>query len=116
MDHTEAQLHREIIHTREEIDDKLAELDERTRQKWQGLTSTMTDIIDYGVIARIREVQETSDRGRAVMHRYPWLIIVGGALLGYLFGLTRQVSYSSSHVNQVRIYRVAQQCPPAISP
>jgi hypothetical protein len=83
MDHREAQLHQEIVHTRRAIDDKLAQLEHWGQQTLHGVTSRASDVIDQDLVTNVQWVQEARDRSVAVVVRCPWLIVAGGALLGY---------------------------------
>jgi len=81
MDQREAQLHQEIIHTRQAIDDKLAQLEHWRWQTIHETRSTVLDAIDYD--ANAQWLQKTRGGSYAIMERYPWLIIAGGMLVGY---------------------------------
>ena len=116
MDHREAQLHQEIIHTRQAIDERLAQLEYRTQQTVHGVISTAHDIINHGLGTSIQGMQETGNRGVAVVVRYPWLTIIGGMLLGYLLGCTEGTRRLPAKSRRVRAYGVAQRCQPVSRP
>jgi len=113
MDHREAQLHQEIIHTRQAIDEKLAQFE---HWKWQTVhetKSTVLDAIDYEVNAQW--LQKTRSRSFAIMERYPWLIIASGMLLGYCLSRRAPVQYRPT-LNEVRSYEVTSGSPAVCPP
>lgn len=116
MDQREAQLHQEIIHTRQAIDERLAQLEDRIQRTVHGAISTAHDIINHGLGTTTQGMQETGDRGVAVVARYPWLTIVGGMLLGYLLGCTGKARRLPAESRRVRAYEVGHQWPPVTRP
>jgi hypothetical protein len=81
MDHREAELHQEIIHTRQAIDHKLAQLEHWRGRRIHEARATALEVSDYE--ANAQWLQNTRGRTSAIMERYPWLIIAGGLLFGY---------------------------------
>jgi hypothetical protein len=67
MDHKGTQLHQEIIHTRETIDDKLSQVERRVQRIMHGARSTAIDVIDHGLIAGVQGARETRDRAVALV-------------------------------------------------
>ena len=76
MDADAAQLRRQIERTRTAMAADLDLLESRASQ-------TVATRLEQAVVAPVRGVQETVVRSTALLHRMPWLIIVGGGLLGY---------------------------------
>jgi hypothetical protein len=83
MDYREAQLHQEIIHTRQAIDHKLTRLEQWGAHAVHRTLSRVTDVIEHSLVANARWVQETRDRIVVLMAQYPWVIVASGVLLGY---------------------------------
>jgi hypothetical protein len=104
MDHREAQLHQEIVYTRQAIDDKLAQLEHWGWQTIHKTKSTALDAIDYE--SNVQWVQKTRGRGAAVMARYPWLIVAGGMLLGYCLSRGGAAQHRHAPLSIVRSYEV----------
>jgi hypothetical protein len=94
MDYREAQLQQEIIHTRQAVDDRLAQLGHWGRHTIDETRSTVLDAIDYE--ANTQWLQKTQDRSSAIIERYPWLIIAGGMLLGYCLSRRGAAQYRPS--------------------
>jgi len=103
MDHREAQLHQEISHTRQAVDDKLARLGHWRWQKIHETRSTVLDAIDYE--ANTQWLQKTRGRSSAIMERHPWLIIAGGMLLSYCLS-RRDAAQHRPIPSAVRSYEV----------
>ena len=104
MDHRAAQLHQEIVHTRQAIDDQLSQLQ---RWGWQTIHKTKTtvyDAIDYE--ANVQWVQKTRGRGAAITGRYPWLVIAGGMLLGYCLSRRGETPHRHAALSAARSYEV----------
>ena len=112
MDHTEAQLHQEIIHTRQVIDERLAQIERRGQETVHRFASTVTDAIHHSLMPSVQRVQDTSAKGDALLAQYPWLIVVSGALLGYLLGRPDGARRLPTELGRVRTYEVAPYCPP----
>jgi hypothetical protein len=70
------QLHWQREQTRTAMTAKLDLLKQYVSQK-------VPAIVEQTVIAPVRSLRETTTKGTALFHQYPWLIIAGGALLGY---------------------------------
>ena len=62
--------------TRAAMDAKLTQLEQRVSQMPAAL-------LEEHVLGPVRGVQETAAKATTLLHQYPWLIIAGGALLGY---------------------------------
>jgi hypothetical protein len=116
MDDRGTQLHREIIHRREAIDDKLAQVERRVQQMAHGARSTAIDVIDHGLIAGVQRARETRGRAVALVVWYPWLIIAAGALLGYIFGRPDGTQRLHATSGGVRAYEAVLGCPPVTRP
>jgi hypothetical protein len=95
VDHREAQLHQEIVHTRQAIDHKLTLLEQWGAHTMHRTLSRMTDVIEHSLVANARWVQETRDRIVVLMAQYPWVIVASGVLLGYC--LRHQGAAQSPH-------------------
>ena len=76
MDTHAVQLRHHIDETRAAMDATLTQLEQRVSQMPGAL-------LQQHALGPVRGVQETAARATTWLHRYPWLIIVGGALLGY---------------------------------
>ena len=76
MDAHAAQLRHQINETRAATDATLTQLEQRVSQM-------PAVLIEQHVLGPVRGLQETATRATAWLHDHPWLIIVGGALLGY---------------------------------
>jgi hypothetical protein len=112
MDHREAQLHQEIIHTRQAIDHKLTRLEQWGAHTVHRTLSRMTEVIEHSLVANGRWVQETRDRIVVLMAQYPWVIVASGVLLGYC--LSRQGTAQSPHamLGGVRCYEARPESTP----
>ena len=75
MDAHAAQLRHQIDETRAATDATLTQLEQRVSQM-------PAVLIEQHVLGPVRGMQETATRATTWLHDYPWLIIVGGALLG----------------------------------
>jgi hypothetical protein len=113
MDHPETQFHQEIIHTRQAIDEKLAQFEHWRWQTIHETRSTVLDAIDYETNAQW--IQKTRGRSFAIMERYPWLIIAGGMLLGYCLSRQGAAQYRPTP-RVVRSYEVTSRYPPICPP
>jgi hypothetical protein len=113
MDHREAQLYQEIIHTRQAVDDKLAQLGHWRRQTIHETRATVLDAIDYE--ANTQWLQTTRGRSAAIMERYPWLIIAAGMLFGYCLSRRGAAQYRPTP-SVVRSYEVTSGYPPVCAP
>ena len=71
-----AQLRRQRDATRAAMDATLTRLEQRDPR-------IPTVLLEQQVLGPMRGVQETAARATAWLHHYPWLILLGGALLGY---------------------------------
>ena len=58
-------------------------MDAQLTQLEQHVSQMPAAILEQTVGAPVRGVQETVTRATTLLHQYPWLIIAGGALLGY---------------------------------
>jgi membrane protein len=76
MDAHTAQLRHQMDETRAAMDAQLTQLAQRVSQM-------PAVLLEQQVLGPMRGVQETADRATTWLHRYPWLVLVGGALLGY---------------------------------
>jgi hypothetical protein len=113
MDHREAQLHQEIVHTRQAIDDKLAQFEHWGWHTIHETKSTVLDAIDYE--ANIQWLQKTRGRSSTIMTRYPWLIIACGMLLGYCLS-RRGAAQPRPTLSVVRSYEVTPGYPSVCAP
>jgi hypothetical protein len=75
MDAQTAQLRHQMDATRAAMDATLTQLEQRVSQMPAAL-------LQEHVLGPVRGVQETAARATTWLHRYPWLIIAAGALLG----------------------------------
>jgi membrane protein len=75
MDAHAAQLRHQMDATRTAMDAQLTQLAQRVSQ-------TPAALLEPHVLGPMRGVQETVTRATMLLHRYPWLILVGGALVG----------------------------------
>jgi membrane protein len=75
MDAQTAQLRHQMDATRTAMDATLTQLEQRVSQMPAAL-------LEQHVLGPVRGVQETAARATTWLHRYPWLIIAAGALLG----------------------------------
>jgi hypothetical protein len=76
MDTHATQLRHQIDETRAAMDATLTELEQRVSQ-------VPAVLLEQHVLGPMRGMQETVTRATALLHRYPWLIIAAGALVGY---------------------------------
>jgi membrane protein len=76
MDTQPVQLRQQIEQTRAAMAGKLALLEQRVSQ-------SMAATLEQTVVAPMRGVQETVTHSTTMLQQMPWLIIAGGALLGY---------------------------------
>jgi len=113
MDHREAQLHQEIIHTRQAIDAKLTQLEHWRCQTIHETRSTVLDAIDYE--ANIQWLQRIRGRSVAIMERYPWLILASGMFLGYCLSRRGAAQYQPP-LSVVHSYEVTSGSPPVCLP
>ena len=114
MDHREAQLHQEIVHTRQAIDDKIAQLEHWGWQRVHETRSTVLDAIDYET--NVQWVQKTRDRGAVITARHPWLILAGGILLGYCLSRRGATQRRHAALGVVRSYEVTSGYPTVCPP
>jgi membrane protein len=75
MDAHAAQLRRQMDETRAAMDAQLTQLAQRVSQM-------PAVLLEQQVLGPVRGMQETAARATTWLHRYPWLILVGGALVG----------------------------------
>jgi hypothetical protein len=76
MDAHAAQLRHQMDATRAALDATLTQLEQRVSQM-------PAVLLEQHVLGPVRGVQDTAARATTWLHRYPWLILVGGALVGY---------------------------------
>ena len=75
MDAHAAQLRHQMDETRTAMDATLTQIEQRVSQMPAAL-------LEPHVLGPVRGVQETAARATTLLHRYPWLIIAAGALVG----------------------------------
>jgi membrane protein len=76
LDAQPAQLRHQIEQTRAAMGAKLDLLEQYVSQR-------VATTVEETVVAPVRGIQETVTRSTTVLHQMPWLIVAGGALLGY---------------------------------
>ncbi|MDF3051979.1 MAG: ribonuclease [Geminicoccaceae bacterium] len=76
MDAHAAQLRHQMDETRAAIDAQLTQLEQRVSQM-------PAVLLEQHVLGPVRGVQATAAQATTWLYRYPWLILVGGALVGY---------------------------------
>jgi hypothetical protein len=67
---------------RHQIDETRAAMDAQVTQLAQRVSQTPAVLLEAHVLGPVRGVQETVTRATTLLHRYPWLIIAAGALVG----------------------------------
>jgi membrane protein len=97
MDAQTAQLRHQMDETRAAMDATLTQLAQRVSQMPGAL-------LEEHVLGPVRGVQETAARATTWLDQYPWLIIVGGALLG-----------SQLRRGKARLVRPVQNPPPRVA-
>jgi len=97
MDAQTAQLRHQMDETRAAMDATLTQLAQRVSQMPGAL-------LEEHVLGPVRGVQETAARATTWLDQYPWLIIVGGALLG-----------SQLRRGKARLGRPVQNPPPRVA-
>ena len=68
---------------RHQIDETRAALDATLTQLAQGVSQMPAVLLEEHVLGPVRGVQETAAKATTWLHQSSWLIIAGGALLGY---------------------------------
>ena len=67
---------------RHQIDETRAAMDAQVTQLKQRVSQMPAVLLEQHVLGPVRGMQETVARATDLLHRYPWLILVGGALVG----------------------------------
>ena len=67
---------------RYQIDETRAAMDAQVNQLEQRISQMPAVLLEPHVLGPVRGMQETVVRATDLLHRYPWPILVGGALVG----------------------------------
>lgn len=79
-------LRQTIATTRAAMTKKIAMLEMRIQQSMNEVKCTTGELIDQTIVKPLTPGQKIMEEVRAVVEQYPWLIVGGGILWGYLLG------------------------------
>ena len=86
MDPRAASLRQRIAATRTAMTQKIALLEKRVQQRIDEVKSTAADFIEDVIVKPVTPGRKMTERARAMLEQYPWLIVGAGILSGYRLG------------------------------